>query len=384
MPAGGTFDPRRARTRRRAIRAALAAALALALLGSGTAEARVIWKVKGGGFGHAVGLSQYGAYGYAKHKTGWKAIVRHYYRNTKLGPIENRVVRVLLRAYLTKARFTGASEACGATLSESKTYDATRSGGDVLMRNPKGAVIKNCGPLLAASGGKSVVLKGKGGYRGALHIRPSTVPGKVNAINALAVEKYVRGVVALESPASWPLNALRAQAVVARSYGLASGVGGKGFDLYDTTASQVYGGVGAETPSTNRAVADTKLQVVKHKGKIATTYFFSTSGGYTESNEYVFGGKPIPYLRGVRDPYDDVSPYHRWVRRYSQRRMQAALSGLVRGKLRKIVVLKRGDSPRIYRARLIGSGGDTKVGGQTLKSHLGLLDTPWKIRKLKR
>ena len=359
-------------------------ALSLALIGSAGAEARVVWKVKGGGFGHGVGLSQYGAYGLAQHGWGWKRILGHYYRNTTVAATDPRKVRVLLRPYQQSVQFNGASSACGVTLSEAKTYQAVRSGNGVLLRNPKGLTLKNCGGLLSATGGDSVHMVGKGTYRGALQVRPSSVPGRVNAINSLGVEPYVQGVVALESPSSWPMNALRAQAVVARSYGLSSSVGGRGFDLYDTTSSQVYGGVGAETARTNQAVEDTKLQVVKYQGSIAQTFFFSTSGGHTESNEFVWGGKPIPYLRGVDDPYDTTSPYHRWVRRLSQRGIQSALSSLVRGKLRRIRVLRRGDSPRIFRARLVGSGGNTKVSGQTLKSYLGLLDAPWYIKKIVR
>ena len=369
--------------RRRAWIAACAAALLVAVP-TGGAEAKTIWKVKGGGFGHGVGLSQYGAYGLAKHKKGWRQIVSRYYRNTTISPTSSKTVRILLRPYQSSVRFKSASSACGVNLSEGKAYSGTRSGNSVLLRNPKGKTLKNCGGLLSATGGKSVAMLGKGAYRGALQIRPSSVPGKVNAINALGVDPYVQGVVALESPSSWPMNALRAQAVVARSYGLASDVGGKGFDLYDTTSSQVYGGLRAETKRTNQAVRDTKMQVVKYKGAVAQTFFFSTSGGYTESNEFVFGGKPIPYLRGVKDPYDDASPYHRWVRKFSFRRMQAALSEHVRGKLRKIVILKRGDSPRIFRARLVGSSGSTKISGQELKADLGLLDAPWNIKKIKR
>ena len=290
MSPGGLSHPRRRRRRRRTATAACSALLALALAGpAASAQAKVIWVVKGGGFGHGVGLSQYGAYGFAKHKKNWRQIVSHYYLNTTIGPIGSKTVRVLLRPYLSSVRFTSASSACGASLSEGKTYSAARSGNSVLLRSPKGSTIKNCGGLLSATGGKSVSMLGKGSYRGALQVRPSSVPGRVNAINALAVDQYVQGVVALESPASWPMNALRAQAVVARSYGLASSVGGKGFDLYDTTSSQVYGGIGAETARTNQAVADTRLQVVKYKGQIAQTFFFSTSGGYTENNENVFG-----------------------------------------------------------------------------------------------
>jgi stage II sporulation protein D len=357
--------------------------LALAAPAAG-AQGKVIWKVKGGGFGHGVGLSQYGAYGYAKHKWGWRPIVLHYYLHTKIAPTPNAKVRVLLRPYQARVRFKSASSACGVSLSESKTYSGVRGGGGVLLLSPKGKKVKDCGPVLSAKGGKSVTLLGKGAYRGALQVRPSSLHGRVNAINSVAVEAYVQGVVPLESPASWPINALRAQAVVARSFGLSAGVGGKGFDLYDDTSSQVYGGIAAETGRTNQAVRDTRLQVVEYKGKIAQTLFFSTSGGHTENNENVFGGNPIPYLRGVKDPYDKVSPYHRWVEKYSFGAFQRALGGLVRGKLRKVRVLKRGASPRIVRAKLIGTGGATKVSGQTLKAELGLLDAPWKIKRIRR
>ena len=384
MPAGGNTYACPRTTAALAGLLACVVALALAVAAPAGAGAVTIWKVKGGGFGHAVGLSQYGAHGLAKHGKGWRKIVGHYYRNTTISPTSAKSVRILLRPYQSSVRFKSASAACGLTLSEGKTYSGTRSGNSVVLRNPKGKVMKNCGGLLSATGGKSVAMLGKGAYRGALQIRPSSVPGKVNAINSLGVDPYVQGVVPLESPSSWPMNALRAQAVVARSYGLASDVGGKGFDLYDTTSSQVYGGIGAETKRTNQAVRDTKLQVVKYNGRVAQTFFFSSSGGFTESNEFVFGGKPIPYLRGVKDPYDGASPYHRWKRKFSLARMQAALSEDVRGKLRKIVILRRGDSPRIFRARLVGSGGKTKISGQELKGDLGLLDAPWNIKKIKR
>ena len=112
---------------------------------------------------------------------------------------------------------------------------------------------------------------------------------------------------------------------------------------------------------------------------MAETYFFSTSGGHTENNEFSFlGGTPLPYLRGVPDPYDGASPYHRWTRKLSNGQMQAELSGLVRGKLKRIVVTKRGASPRIVKAKLVGSGGTTKVTGPDLRSYLGLPDT-WAI-----
>ena len=142
--------------RRRAWIAACAAALLVAVPAGG-AEAKTIWKVKGGGFGHGVGLSQYGAYGLAKHKKGWRQIVSHYYRNTTISPTSSKTVRILLRPYQSSVRFKS-----GVNLSEGNTYSGTRSGNSVLLRSPKGKTLKNCGGLLSATGGKSVAMLGKG------------------------------------------------------------------------------------------------------------------------------------------------------------------------------------------------------------------------------
>jgi stage II sporulation protein D len=382
MPLGGTANLRRPVRRARSILAA--AALLAALAVPGAAQGKVIWRIRGGGFGHGVGMSQYGAYGYATHGTGYKAILTHYFSHTKVATTSDQTVRVLLRPYQSQVSFNGATAACDVSLSEARTYSGVRSGGDVLLRNPKGKTIENCGPVLSATGGKSVVMVGKGSYRGALEVRPSSVPKKVNAINAVALDDYVKGVVPRESPSSWPMEALKAQAVAARSYGLAGKVGGNGFDLYDNTSSQVYGGLSAETSRSNKAVNATALQIVNYKGQVAKTFFFSTSGGYTENNENVFGGEPIPYLRGVPDPYDGISPYHRWVVKKTQRRIQIDLGDAVRGKLRKITVLKRGVSPRIVTAKLIGSTGVTKIAGQALRADLGLRDAPWGFKRIER
>jgi stage II sporulation protein D len=356
-------------------RAALAAVAVLCLLAlPGAAEAR--WVIKGAGFGHGIGLSQYGAYGYAKQGTGYRGILKHYYSGTEIGSAASKTVRVLLRPYQPRVRFSGAGAACGATLSEKKAYTAKPKGSKVILLNKSGRRLANCGKVMSATGGATVNLIGKGTYRGAIEARGGSVPGRLNAINAVDIDDYVRGVVAEESPSSWPLDALRAQAVAARSFGLTRRISGNGFELYDDTRSQVYGGVASETARTNQAVSGTAGEVVTYKGKVAETYYFSTSGGHTENNEFSFlGGTPLSYLRGVPDPHDGASPYHRWTRKLSNGQMQAELGGLVRGKLKRIVVTKRGVSPRIVKAKLVGSGGTNSVSGPDLRSYLGLPDT---------
>jgi stage II sporulation protein D len=361
----------------------LAAALALLAVAAAPADAKVKWKIKGAGFGHGVGMSQYGAYGYAKHGVGYQAILTHYYTGTSIGSAGAKTVRVLLRPNLSSVVFSSASAACGIALTESKSYSATRFGSQVVLHN--GGQDVNCGAAMSATSGDGIVtLKGKGSYRGAMVARPASGFG-LNAINEVALDDYVRGVVARESPSSWPLEALKAQAVAARTFAVSNSVKGNGFDLYDDTRSQVYGGIAAETSRTNTATTQTADQAVLYAGKPIVAYFFSTSGGMTENVENSFvGGKPQPYLKGVPDPYDDTSPYHRWKLVLTQGRMQSALSRYLKGgKLRKIKVNQRGVSPRIVYATLISSAGKTRVSGPTLKAALGLRDTWAFFKKLK-
>ena len=123
----------------------------------------------------------------------------------------------------------------------------------------------------------------------------------------------MRGVVGDESPPSWPLEALKAQAVAARTYALTTMKPTAGFDVYPDTRSQVYGGVAAEEASTDAAVAQTSGEVVTYNGQPVVTYFFSTSGGRTENVENTpLGNEPRPWLKSVDDPYDTMSPRHRW------------------------------------------------------------------------
>jgi stage II sporulation protein D len=369
---------------RRLLAPIAAATFVLLALGAGRAEAAAKWVVSGAGFGHGTGLSQYGAYGFAKAGATYPQILAHYYTGTTLGSTTDTTVRVLLQSG-RRIRFNGATDACGVKLVETKTYTAKRKGGGVLLAKKNGKRLASCGAILTAIGGTEVNLIGKGRYRGALEVRPTGLRGGLNAINAVGIDDYVRGVVAKESPASWPPEALRAQAVVARSYALSTSKHGPGYDHYDDTRSQVYGGVAAETLKTNQAVTDTALQVVTYAGRIAQTYFFSTSGGATENNENTaigFGGTPIPYLRGVPDPYDNLSPYHRWTRKFSQAAIQSRLGSLVRGKVKNIVIAQTGYSPRIVRATLVGSLGSRTVSGPTLRANLGLPDTWATFRKV--
>lgn len=343
--------------------------LAAALLAPAAADAG--WTIKGRGFGHGVGLSQYGAYGYAEHGSDYEQILGHYYTGTKLGPSGGGKVRVLLDSGGDAIGFSGAGRACGEDLNPERDYSLATEGGGIVLRGSGGDRIKACGT--EGKAGSTLRIGGHGIYRGSLVARNDG--GSLLVINQLGIESYVKGVVANEVPASWPAAALRSQAVVARSYGLATERSGP-FDHYDDTRSQVYDGKSSETAQTNRAVAATANEVVTYRGEIATTYYFSTSGGQTENSEFGFsGGSQVPYLKSVKDPYDDVSPVHRWKVTLSDEEMEDALSGLFSGNLRAIDVLERGRSPRIVRARVEGANGGDVVSGDTLRSRLGLRST---------
>jgi stage II sporulation protein D len=349
-------------------RTALTCLAAAALLAAATADAA--WKAKGRGFGHGVGLSQYGAFGFAEHGRGYKQIVDHYFTHTELQRAGGDV-RVLLGSGQGTVGFAGAGMACGKRIHPDDHYRFGVERGDVVLRKQNGHRVAGCGVEGKASSGLRI--EGFGRYRGSLVAHATG--GNILVINQLRSEAYVKGVVPNEVPSSWPAAALEAQAVVARSYGLATDREGP-FDQYADTRSQVYGGKDSETRETNRAVAATAKQIVTYRGDAAITYYFSTSGGQTENSEFGFaGGTAVPYLKSVDDPFDDASPVHTWTESFSDDEIESKLGGLFRGRLRKIQVLRTGESPRIVRARVVGSAGSSVVTGDELRSRLGLMST---------
>jgi SpoIID/LytB domain protein len=265
-----------------------------------------LFLISGHGFGHGVGMSQYGAYGYAQHGAGFQQILAHYYPGTTLGTAPATTFRVLLAD--RQRRVTVSSEA----------PFSVQDGSGTTVRLAAGSVTVT--PSLVV-GGKTLTAPllfraGKGGpltlgrpYRGKVLV--DVVDGKLRAINVVGLEQYLDGVVPAEMPATWSPEALKAQAVAARSYALATRNVAAPYDAYPDTRSQMYLGISAESPAATAAVAATRGQVLLYDGKVATTYFYSTSGGRTESS-LDWNGTPLPYLVSVPDPYDTISPYHDW------------------------------------------------------------------------
>jgi stage II sporulation protein D len=286
------------------------------------------------------------------------------------------VVRVLLDISPGDVGFSAATSACGQTLDPARSYEAHRSGNAVVLRSSAGKRLANCGPKLRAAGKGQIAIGGIGTYRGALETVPTeSASGSLNVVNALAVDQYVKGVIPNESPPSWPAEELKAQAVASRSFALTAGVGGNGFDLYADTRSQVYKGLESEYSTGNAAATATRGQVAMYGGKIAETLFSACSGGHTESIQNVFGGPAIPYLQGVPDPYDGECPLHTWTLKFSGPEISSKLGSYLKGKLKQVVIVKTGVSPRIIEAKLIGTGGVTAVSGEQLEVALGGYDT---------
>jgi stage II sporulation protein D len=354
------------------------AALLLGLLATapGAFAAKSTFTIKGAGFGHGVGMSQYGALGYAQHGAGAADILAHYYTGTSLGTTDpGRTVRVQLSDKSRSAKLSGARQAGTRALDPTVTYTVKRRGlteVDLVAHGKRLATF--AAPLQVAGEGGIASLAGKG-YRGVLELSPGLFGG-LRIINAVGLDDYLQGVVPAESPSSWPAAALQAQAIAARTYAVTTSRGGD-FDQFADTRSQVYGGVSVETASTNQAVASTRGQVVTFGGQPVVTYFFSTSGGRTEDVENTtLGNEPKPWLKSVDDPYDDLSPRHRWTPATTTlKKAGKKLRGLYKGSFRGIKVLQRGKSPRIMSAEVIGTRGSTTTDGATLRAKLELFDT---------
>lgn len=368
----------------RVLRGTLACAgavLAIAMLAATPAAAAGArgsgFYIRGGGDGHGIGMSQYGAGGLALHGWSWQKILQHYYIDTTLAHVSpSRTVTVLLAQ--GAATFHGATTIAGSKtkLNPGTNYGVIPVAGGKLELIHSGIKVGIFNSPLKVSGRGPLDLIGAGLYRGGFLFRH--LSGVVQTVNALGVDDYVRGVVSAEMPASWAQQALDAQAVAARTYVLTTDVAPGEYDAYDDTRSQMYEGVRAETSSTNAAVKATSGEVVEYHGSPVTTYFFASSGGYTESIQNVwYGVEPEAWLHGEPDPYDNAysNPYYRWRRNLSVRAAGGSLGGYYHGSLRGIQVVKHGVSPRIVEARVIGTHGSSTLSGAELQSLFGTMST---------
>ncbi|HUF85282.1 MAG TPA: SpoIID/LytB domain-containing protein, partial [Acidimicrobiia bacterium] len=353
----------------------------------------------GRGWGHGVGMSQYGAHGRALAGQSAGTILSHYYKNTTMGSISNVSVRVLVLSgfratpsnplqifgrggswsidgiaatFPADARLKMIPTTVGGTTSWQAVVN--RSDGTTLYVAKVPARI-----TVRPGSGASLQLWSKPSaydrFRGTLRVIAATgSTASVRVVNHLSMETYLKGVVPAEVSASWPAEVVKAQAIAARSYaGRRLHPDSGQFDLYDDTRHQVYRGMLAEKSGTNAAISATAGKVRRApNGSIANTLFHSTGGGATEHNENVFVSgtgeqvsSPVKYLRGSMDrqadgaPYDEASNFATWrTHNYTLAQIQKFFGADSRTNVGTLVALDltdRGVSGRLVSVTLIGA-----------------------------
>ena len=199
---------------------------------------------------------------------------------------------------------------------------------------------------LAPDASSGAILIGERRYPGAIIVR-LTPGGGLSVVDELLVEDYLLGVLPREMDPNWPLEALKAQAVVARTFAYTQA--GKfrrdGYDLSSDTRSQMFVGLGSESEAIRRAVRETRGEVLGYKGKILGVYYHACCGGHTENASAVWGSGPAPPppLRGVRDRYCRNTPLARWTAYFPYEEVLAALQQdrLLGGAIRMFAVQSR-------------------------------------------
>ncbi|HOX95620.1 MAG TPA: SpoIID/LytB domain-containing protein [Syntrophales bacterium] len=272
------------------------------------------------------------------------------------------------------------------SLNAASGFDVTTPGGRRLTRVPPGypAVARVVNGRLTINGsplssdevilvpGRQGTLKlGNRAYRGRIRIKKNPA-GTMQAINILNMEDYLYGVVPREMPPTWSLEALKAQAVVSRTYVTYQMERNrmKDYDICNTTSSQVYGGCADERTASNRAVDETRGKVLTHNGRIALPYFHSNSGGVTEDAKNVWL-VDIPYLKTVQDPYSLQAPNTTWSHYLSLDDIRGALArnGVDVGSLHGVEAYDTSPSGRVKRVRISGSAGERVINANLFRLH---------------
>ncbi len=376
-------------------------------------------RLEGAGWGHGVGMSQWGARGRAHAGQSAEQILQAYYPGTQIGQADTAgtQIRVLIdRGFRPPAvdgsrgssnglpgdiiGYGGSWQVEGVTGplpagARLQMLEQTGGGITVGVINPSGVWIQGfqlpsvlvIKPLEAATrlravhkpAGRSEPVPGAylDTYRGSLvlHARDES---QVDTVNVLPLEDYLRGVVPAEMPHHWPAAALQAQAIAARGYAL-TGLrpNHSMWDIDDTPNHQFYRGANHETESTNAAVDATAGQVLTYAGEPVRPYYFSTSNGYTEASSDQFGGPPLPYLQALPDvdpsgrPWDADSPAGTWrTEAFGLTILGDALraaAGVALGEIKSLDI-RRTDGGRTVRIRVNGTAGSATVSARDFRT----------------
>jgi SpoIID/LytB domain protein len=351
----------------------------------------------GHGFGHGHGMSQYGAQGAARAGLTYQQIIDFYYPGTSWSTVRGKV-RVLITSDTTSDvvvdRVAGLSLR---DLGTGTTYQLPSVTGATRWRLTVGARSKSVVEYLTDTwhpwfpGGRDALVgdgqfsapgpltlrtpTGARSYRGALRAAsPSQGSSVRDTVNVLPMDAYLKGVIADEMPASWHAEAVKAQAVAARTYATWSRdqYPNRYYQICDTTSCQVYGGVAAEDPRSTSAVTATARRILTFRGKPAFTQFSASSGGWTSAGS-------VPYLAAKADPYDGYSgnSVHDWTETLTADRVERAYPAV--GTLRRIQVVRRDGNGewngRVWTLVLDGTNADVTVSGDSFRAQFGLRST---------
>ena len=341
----------------------------------------------GSGHGHGVGLSQFGAYGRALAGQGYVRILRAYYQDVSLKQYpDDPTIRVLLGQQDPNGRQDVAVRPETRALVRNLATDGTVILGPGVyavhyLANRGLYGLKNLtegralgsyrGPIRFEPISEGLLGYGHRCYRGFLTVQ--ILDSKVCVINQLPIESYLQGVVANEMLASWPLEALKSQAIAARSYAWATQRDDR-FDVYPNTRDQVYGGASSETSVTNEAIASTARICAVYVGNPITAAFHSASGGYTEDSSFVFDGSTAsgsaPYLQASRDVDSEGRPFEGpayanspWLS-WSGALDANGSPGLKIGAIVAVTELGRSPSGRLTKIKVTGTQGERIVSGE--------------------
>ncbi|MGH2752442.1 MAG: SpoIID/LytB domain-containing protein [Actinomycetota bacterium] len=415
----------------RVLVAAVVAALMTAVLAAPPARAAEKQvKIKGRGWGHGIGMSQYGAYGFSLNGRRSGKILRHYYsganvvkkatgERVRVGMLQSRSSitirprakakdggRLVLKVQGSKAKVVTAHPG------DALRLEASSAGGGRIYKN--GKRIRRDGRSIFGDTKHAIVAKyarygtqvdtdGKGyavAYGKIEFVSYSSSAcsvGKCFAqVAVLGMQKYLYGLG--EVPSSWPQQTLRAQAIAGRTYAYSKILAGQRrvpcyCGLYDSVADQVFVGEAKRTGSGSywkgwkKAVDATLNKVILHNGTPISALYSSSSGGHTESNSFVWGTTQVPYLKGVNDPYDragGANPNFRWSLKMSWSTLKSKLANSFGsfGKLKKLKIVRKGVSGRVATngLKIVGSTRKLIVDGWDVRNALGLKDTWFRFK----
>ena len=226
-------------------------------------------------------------------------------------------------------------------------------------------------PGLIASAAARVTVNGKG-YRGLLEV--SAADRGLLVVNELPLEEYLIGLINCEISSAWPMEAVKAQAVIARSYAIFQKNARRGapYQLESSVMDQVYDGADGEDSRAARGVEETAGEVLVYDDKVIQAFYHSNCGGHTESSKVVWG-MSIPYLQGVPCQYCQEANPSRWEQRIPMKKVEAALraAGFPVAGLREIGVQERNESGRVQELAAVGAKGRTVVPGVAFRKALG-------------